>query len=476
MRQIDQFESKDELISELTHQIKELEYKFMDEKQELHNKILKLERQVEVERGKFEEIQSRYSNVKKDMNLIEKINEKQNQELENETAKEEIVDELKAKIRDLTTKLENNMSELMKEKDKTLDLKLELREKELELRREEVRSDELTKEIEFLELKVQEWEEKYDNDKIQGNAHIGLSRIDFMAVNAIEKTSQRNSLKKSYLYASVFNGGNENKTNKKKPSNPKSDSISRDNSVKSGSVIIQQMDNLQISEASRHLESSDYTELGNSKKIDEQKISNFDVNVPPTPNFESSIKKKTGEINSPLRIDTTEEVNYRVRVNNNNNTKVKKSGKTNNFKKKKPDEAQKIKVGSELDEDEKPIPIFGGEFKSNNPSFGGGFGGFESQIVITEPTEKDSNEKIERNFDNFVPDSLAESAIVNNDLASHHIFTKNRNIGASEKPSIQYSSRNKGGIGRKTFDLTDRFSARSSRKSGLSVLNSKFYK
>lgn len=219
MRKIDLFESKDELIQQLTKQIKDNEYKYLEEKQLLNNKILKLEREVEIEKEKYEEVHQRYTNIKKDMNLIEKINEKQNMELEKETVKVEIVEDLREKILDLSTKIEKVTSELLKEKDKNLDMKLELREKELEIKREEVRADELTKEIEFLELKIQEWEEKYDNDKIQGNAHIGLSRIDFMAVNALDKNnSERNSFQKSYLYASVYNGGGGgNASNKKSP-------------------------------------------------------------------------------------------------------------------------------------------------------------------------------------------------------------------------------------------------------------------
>lgn len=132
------------------------------------------------------------------------------------------------------------------------------------------------------------------------------------------------------------------------------------------------------------------------------------------------------------------------------------------------------KLESELDDDEKPIPIFGSVIKSKNPSFGAGFNiaGFESQIVL--PGDN-GNEKIERNFDNFVPDSLAQSAIGGNDFGANKIFSKNRNvIGTSEKVSIAGSGRNKpGSFPRKTFDLMDRFSVRSTRKSQLEILNCK---
>lgn len=486
VRKIDLFESKDQLIQELTNQIKENEYKFMDERQELNAKILKLEREIETEKVKYEEIESRFSHVKKDMNLIEKINEKQHQELEQETVKVEIVEDLREKILDLSTKFEKVSIELMKEKDKTLDLKLELREKELELRREEVRADELTKEIEFLELKNQEWEEKYDNDKIQGNAHIGLSRIDFMAVNALDKNnSQRNSFGKSYLYASVYNGGG-GVTGGKKKSNP---SIAE--SVKNGSIVINEMDNFEITEASRHLESSEHTQL--------QTSSNIQVSVPPTPRFENSEKKGGSEDVRNMDVDSTGNFRYqgKGKKKGNGGARTMNVGSTGNFRyqgemKKKGAESKNLKKGEEKiwknsaskkkdmefdseeeDDDDKPIPIFGSVIKSKNPSFGAGFNiaGFESQIVLPE-SEKGGNDRIERNLDNIVPDSLAESALVTNDLTTHNIFNRHRGVGASEKHSNTNSIRLKSEP-RKTFDLMDRFSARSSRKSNLGMLQCK---
>lgn len=405
---IEQFESKDQLIEELTLQIKDTEYKFLDERQELNNKILKLQREIESEKEKFEQIRSRYSNVKQDLNMIEKINEKQNQELETESVKEEVVTSLREKVFDLSSKIEKLTTELIKEKDMNLDMKLELREKELELKREEVRSDELTKEIEFLELKVQEWEEKYENDKIQGNAHIGLSRIDFMAVNALDKNSQRNSLKKSFLYASAYNGGGSKKKGKE-------------------SFDMAEESKLHISEASRRLESSEHN-------LDMSGL-NLQIKVPPMAGFTSTSKKMP---ESPLESPT--------KVN-----KETKKPSSNTFKKKtvpeKPDS---------IDDDDKPIPIFGTNFDIN---------AFESQIMINDNDKEKGNEKIERNLDNIVPESLMESAIVSNEIGSHQIFSKNRNVGMSEKSektSRKPSVRRKVTNNRVTFDKLDRYSQRSS--------------
>lgn len=412
---IEQFESKDDLIQELTLQIKDTEYKFLDERQELNNRILKLQREIEVEKEKYAKIENKYSNVKQDLNMIEKINEKQNEELENETMKGEIVNTLREKIFDLSSKIEKLTDELIQEKDLNLDMKLELREKELEIKREEVRSDELTKEIEFLEMKVQEWEEKYDNDKIQGNAHIGLSRIDFMAVNALDKNSQRNSLKKSYLYTSAYQGGgSKNK-------------VSRPNSIRKGkeSFDISEEEKLHISEASRRLESSEHNlEISGL---------NLQINVPPNNPGLGSMNKNMAE--SPLQTPGKTSTNLKV-------------PSSNTFKKK--------TVAEVEDEDEKPIPIFGANFD---------IGAFESQIMTTDPDREKGNERIERNLDNIVPESLMESAIVSNEIGSHQIFSKNRNVGMSEKSetvSRKPSVRRKITGNRLTFDKPDRYSQRSS--------------
>lgn len=89
-------------------------------------------------------------------------------------------EELIREINVLKKRLQTKGQDIEDLKDQNLDLRLTLKEKTLQLERQESREEQLVTEINELKLKNKNLEDKFTNENIAGNNHIGLSRIDFI--------------------------------------------------------------------------------------------------------------------------------------------------------------------------------------------------------------------------------------------------------------------------------------------------------
>jgi len=113
------------------------------------------------------------------MELMNKINEgklKEFEEGDNSKSVSELIEEIKA----LKESLDKKNSELDMITEEKLKTQFKVSELETALSKEELHKLELCKEIEVLKKHNSELEEKFRKEKIEGNAHIGLSKIDFL--------------------------------------------------------------------------------------------------------------------------------------------------------------------------------------------------------------------------------------------------------------------------------------------------------
>jgi hypothetical protein len=227
-------------------------------------RINKLEGELSESQEKCEDIQKRFDDLKKDLTMVEGINATQRQELTEKNASNMDTNELSREITVLKKRMDQKTEEMEELKDKNLELRLTLKEKARELKRQEDREEQLVTEINNLNSKNKELEDKFTSEKVEGNNHFGLSRIDFMGAGG-------NSLaKKTPAPSSGF------KTDRSKPSSGDRSSSGghrgkwsiNSNDISKNTSLIADIGTLKISEASCRLESSDFKD-SNFKSKDE---------------------------------------------------------------------------------------------------------------------------------------------------------------------------------------------------------------
>ena len=345
-----QSQEKEEVISNMTRRIKEVESKFFDERQKLMENLKDVESELEKEKARTSDINSRYQDLKEDMNLVQKLNEKQKMDIVEGSLSIEKMNQLSSENTQLRLELERKSKEIDLQKDKNLDLTLMIKELEISSKREESRANELMGEIDFLQNRIQELEEQYQSDKIEGNAHIGLSKIDFVGMNKLDRTannSQRNSLYKSQYHQNL---------------------------ASDKSFVIQEASRTDIQEASVQLESSDGFSLMQNSGVGGHSSSKL--------TFQKSLNNPTEGSDIKLETPSNDGVKYGIA----------KFGPV-----------ETINEQESREDDSKPIPmsIFNSAVKFGNEAFG-----FESQLVFPpnnklgmdsmRPSEKDKTELVSR--------------------------------------------------------------------------------
>lgn len=78
---------------------------------------------------------------------------------------------------------QENLALIEKLQEEKSELSLKNQELESNIQSEELREKELEKQIEILNENIKELEEKFSKERIEGKAHIGLSKIDFIQNN-----------------------------------------------------------------------------------------------------------------------------------------------------------------------------------------------------------------------------------------------------------------------------------------------------
>lgn len=181
---------------DLEKQIQDLELKFSKERFDLVEKSNQLEIKLKSQEEINESLNKRLGDLKEDMNMIGELNEKKVEELqeqlEGNSNFEEVIQNYK-KLKERNEKNSNMIDSLHNDKSR---LQLRVQELESNLEQEVMHQKELETEIEVLNRNIQDLEEKFSKEKIEGNAHIGLSKIDFMQNNL---AFSRVSLGKSYF-------------------------------------------------------------------------------------------------------------------------------------------------------------------------------------------------------------------------------------------------------------------------------------
>lgn len=290
---------------ELEEEVKRLEEIVKEEKQDAISRgdkyrlrINQLESKLLESEEKYQDAERRYEELKKDLNMVGRINANQRKELTESTQNQIARDELIREINILKKRAEQKTQEIEELKDKNLELRLTLKEKSLELKRQEEREEQLVSEINALKIKNKDFEDKFTSEKVEGNNHIGLRKIDFINGGS----HQPNSSKSSHVQ-------DKNKSREQK------NWVINQKDFSKNSSLVADIGHLKISEASQRLESSDYKEsdidtevvetglvmnLQHSMKpgdvelssslVKEQGLSNIELNAPPN-NFGNKIEE-----------------------------------------------------------------------------------------------------------------------------------------------------------------------------------------
>lgn len=186
--------------------------------------------------------------------MVEEVSKQQMIQLSQNSQDQKATDDLLREINALKKRLDQKSKELEDLKDKDLDRRLILKEKVLELKRQEDREGTLISEIQELKRKNRELEEKLISGDLDGNNHLGLSRIEFLG------QASRHSNSKKTVASSKNQKPSKNQSVTSKPLPTKGKWVVDSSDISKNSSLIADLGTLKISEASQRLESSDFKE------------------------------------------------------------------------------------------------------------------------------------------------------------------------------------------------------------------------
>jgi len=168
----------------------------------------------------------------------------------------------KQAVQQLRTELSSTKAEL-KSKNIHLDKELkrndefydQIKQLRLQVNREEAHKEVLKEEINILKNEILDLEERFNKERIEGNAHIGLSKIDFQP-NRPTNATYRNAIERdrnSGILNTSFNSGAKWNKNLLVP-NGNDDSFAKDSVILTRAKMTED-----IEEVSQRFESSDLT-------------------------------------------------------------------------------------------------------------------------------------------------------------------------------------------------------------------------
>lgn len=196
VQEIELLKKSEKVRVTLEKEIQDLELKFSKERFDLVEKSNKLELKLKNQQEINQNLTKRLSDLKEDMNMIGELNDKKVEELQEQLDGNSNFEEVIQNYKKLKERNNTNSELIDKLQNEKSRLQLRVQELESNLQQEEMHQKELEKEIEVLNKNIYELEEKFSKEKIEGNAHIGLSKIDFMQNNL---AFSRVSLGKSYF-------------------------------------------------------------------------------------------------------------------------------------------------------------------------------------------------------------------------------------------------------------------------------------
>ena len=168
------------VIFGLEKEIKENELKSAERREELIKRNNELEEMYKKEQIRAENLAERLNGVKEDNEMLTQLKDKYLEDLEGKNADDANLNSLSEEIKALKANVDKKASQIEVLKQLKLSLEIKIQELESQIGREELHTHELNEEIAALKEKNLQLEEKFHKEKIEGNAHIGLSKIDFL--------------------------------------------------------------------------------------------------------------------------------------------------------------------------------------------------------------------------------------------------------------------------------------------------------
>lgn len=183
IQKLEEFETFKTKNEEMKNQLEDLQLTFGKERFDFAEKIKELEIKLKDTEEKNNHLTKRLGDLKEDMSMIDELNEKKveelQQKLDGNTNYEDAIEQFKN-----LKKRDNENSQLIEElQNEKATQNLRIQELEGTLQQEQLHQKELLKEIEVLNKNIKELEEKFSKENIEGKAHIGLSKIDFVGGN-----------------------------------------------------------------------------------------------------------------------------------------------------------------------------------------------------------------------------------------------------------------------------------------------------